>query len=462
MKSKFEPQLIKVKLEGILPVCSDYYEKQVLGSMLQNENVVKALEDFLKPTDFFYDPHKKICEALIHLSREGLDIDALTVTAWLEERKISDMCGGISYLVDLGNECTYPTKFMEFAGIVKEKSDLRKMQTFCQVTLCDIMENEHEAEDVLNRAATAFSKAQERETTSKTKTSKEVGTEFLREVLQAQDRRASGKNASDIMLGIPSVDNATGGCLPGEMIVVAARSGEGKSVVGVHAKRANGKAGHPTGIINLEMKASRYRARAVAAECGIDTSKMRDGLLSNSELLTVQRWEDELESWPLFYETITDLSSSQFRGVARKLVSKHGVKVIILDYIQLMTDDDENGNREQEVSKISRTIKQMAIELNIPIIVLAQLNRQATGEPTIHHLRESGAITQDADKIILLHRHDVTDTCVNNDHYPTKVILGKQRDGRIGSTEYILEGKFCRFSLAHEVQGYVFPERTAK
>jgi len=449
MTTRFEPKIVSVKLSDVEPIWGEIYEKRTLGCLLDEDFSMRdRVFEILKPEDFCSEPHKKICEAIHFLHESKIEFSFMAVIQWLRERHVLEACGDLAYLGNLRGEVKSTTNAPDYAEIVKRKSNLRKAQMFCIQTLSDIMEHEHEPEEVLSRMAARYAKSQESQAISQTRTAKEVGHEFLQDVLAAQERREKGLPSSDIMLGIPDVDRATGGCLKGEMIVVAARSGEGKSVVGVHAKRVNGKAGHAVGVINLEMKASKYFARAVGAESGIDTAAMRDGYLNNTDLHLVMEWEKEISDWPLFYETCTDLSASQFKAVARKLVHKHKVKVIIVDYLQLMNDDSETGSREQEVARISRAIKQTAIELDIPIIVLAQLNRQATGEPSIHHLRESGSITQDADKIILLHRHDIDDDAIAADLYPTKVILGKQRDGRIGAAEYILEGKFCRLKPA--------------
>jgi replicative DNA helicase len=451
---------ILLKLEGLPPIQSPEAERALLGAMLsQPDDVIDMATEQLTKEDFFNAAHQILFQVLVDMRQAAKGIDLATVTQWLDDRKLADVTGGPALLGDLAAGVVSVMTAPAHIATVRDKSTLRGLQQAAAQIAYMTQERAHECPEVVDEAERLVFGIAERSLKRTTRTSREA-------VLEAVDliqRLAESRGRCDgIASGFGEIDELTTGFKPGEMIVVAARPGVGKTAFAlsmaknmlkerydVQADRFV-KPGHAVGMFSLEMTTQQLMLRMLASHASLSLQKIRKGQLSGSDLVALSAVADEVSLLPLFIDESSVLSINQLRAKARRMVHQHGVEVIIIDYLQLLisTSEKAKDNRQVEVAEISRGIKALSLELKIPIIVLAQLNRkpeEGNHEPALHHLRESGSIEQDADVVMMLSRVAGEENQAPGGALRARLNIAKQRNGPTDKIDLFFLSEFTRF-----------------
>lgn len=452
---------IKIQLEGLPPIHSLEAEKAVLGAMLSDpETVVDMACEMLRPEDFFHLSHRALFEALVEMRNLGRPIDPTTVYQFLEDHKMAEVVGGAPLLGELSAGVISLLTAPEHIKTVKNKSLLRHLQEACARIVYSAQERQHDVEAVLDEAESQIFKITETGVSQSFVTAHRA----VDSSLQVIERTCQTKGKfNGLSTGIHELDQMTTGFKGGDMIVVAARPGVGKTALALtfaknflkerydEAQDRFIQPGHPVGFFSLEMSAEQLMLRLLSSFSNVSLQAMREGNLKKSDLDALAVLAEEVAHLPLVIDESSMLNIGQLRAKARRMKQMHKVEVIIIDYLQLLSSTSEKArdNRQVEVAEISRGIKGLARELNIPIIVLAQLNRkpeEGNQEPALHHLRESGSIEQDADIVMLLSRKFEKEE--GETSFKAQLHIAKQRNGPTGKIELIFHGSTTRYEAA--------------
>ncbi|ACD84457.1 Replicative DNA helicase [Methylacidiphilum infernorum V4] len=452
--------------DAILSLFSNEAEKAILGLALTNpELVFDRIRERIAADDFYVPSHRLLFEVLCDMHSKSIPIDLTTVHQYLIDHHLEEKMGGAVLLADLVASFATHLNLESYIKILKDKSVLRKLHQVALNIVQSIYENSHSVIQVLDQAEKEIFEITDLTITRSTvKASIEI--EKAIELIDCFHKR-KGR-----LFGIPTgfyhLDQITTGWQNGDMIVLAARPGVGKTALGLtFACRALKerydqekdlwiKPGYAVGFFSLEMTAVQIMLRLLASIGSESLQKIRRGELEPASLEKLKMLADDAKEWPFYIDDSSDLTIHQLRAKARRMKNQFGVDLIIIDYLQLLHSDSEQAreNRQVEISEISRGIKALAKELNIPIIVLAQLNRrmeEGKSEPALHHLRESGAIEQDADVVLLLHRLE-NDPETDHSKIPYIIHVAKQRNGPTDKIEIFFNAPYTRFEdpLKHE------------
>jgi len=446
-------------------------EKAVLGCMLSQPQEVINDALVLSKEDFFVPAHQEIFDALREMDSMRQAIDVMTVHQWLTDRKIAEAVGSPGILADLLVGFATHLNVASYIKIVKDKSLLRCLQVACSTIVQSIAEMPDSVSDVLDRAESTIFKVTNLGLTQSTVPAREEIDKAIAliETFQSRKGRLPG-----LQTGFHKLDEYTGGWKAGEMIVLAARPGQGKTALGLtfaqHALRerydeendAWRKPGHNVGMFSLEMTNEQLMLRLLASHAGERLQNIRQGTLDDHSLQKLRLVAADMKEWPLYLDDSSFITINQLRGKARRMKDRYKIELLVIDYLQLLRSESAQAkdNRQNEVAEISRGIKGLAKELGIPIIILAQLNRraeEAKAEPALHNLRESGAIEQDADVVLLLHRPDAEKDQEGNEVpqgeiIPYKLIIAKQRNGPTDKLDILFHAPYTRFDdpVRHE------------
>lgn len=430
-------------------------EKIVLGSMLGDPKVIgDAIEILTGPDDFYSAAHSAIYSAIIRVYDEhGPDaVDIASIAQRLADRDILASLGGENYLIELVEGPAGYGHVPTHARIVADKALERRLVDASSRTIVDVHESADDIGAKIDRAEAAIFSISQGRRDAKTS----VG------IAAAIEKAMNAGDDKGLPTGFYELDDMMNGMHRGEMIILAARPSQGKTAlalnilehIGLNAKR-------PVGMFSLEMSDEQIGRRMMCAAAHVSAERLRRNLLSVAEFGQLQQTVDQLKASPIQLDDSGGLRAMEFRSKARRMVQQHKVQAIIIDYLQLMTSPGEE-NRQQEVSVISRTIKETARELEIPILALSQLNRanESRGHvtspsdiiklrPRMSDLRESGSLEQDADVILLLHRDDYYGKTMLEDYQPTGeavVIVAKQRNGPTGEVKLQWMPESTRFN----------------
>lgn len=412
------------------------------------------ISDLIKPEDFYYDIHKVIYEAINDLFSRHDPIDLLTLANLLEERKKIELIGGPAYLAELTSTVPTSTHVFKYAQIVKNKSTLRKMIKAGNVIAgCGYNEDEN-IENLLEIS--------EKEVFGISQTFLKDRFVHIKEVLDkryeefAELHHAEEKDkVRGIPTGYESLDKILSGMQPSDLIILAARPSMGKTALAlsiaqkVAVEAINKKT---VGVFSLEMSKEQLVDRLFCSMLGVDSWKLQHGKLSDSDFQNMGEVMDKLNQGKIFIDDTVGMSIAQLKAKARRLQMEHGLDLIVLDYLQLMSTGNANyqSNRVQEISEISRSLKELGRELKIPIIALSQLSRAVELRnpkiPQLSDLRESGAIEQDADIVMMLYRKDYYEENLTEEETGiTEVYVRKHRNGPIGKAELRFDKTQMRF-----------------
>ena len=424
-------------------------EAGVLGSMIIDPQVIGPVCMFLQRHEmFFKEENQTIFRVLTDLFEANTPVDAMILHSTLKTKNLLEHVGGIEYIKELANAVPTSAHAEYYAAIVKEKAMLRSLITACTSTLRDCYESGDPAATVLDRGeGRIFEIAQQKVSNQAVPL-----TDVLHETFEMLERQ-TGEHLSGVSSGFIELDNLTSGLQKGEMIIVAARPSVGKTAwtmnvvehVGIDLKK-------PCAVFSLEMSKQQLAQRMLCSRSGVDSHKLRRGMLSKQDKDRLGYAVGDLSQGQVFIDDTPGLTLMDLRTKARRLKLQYGIELLALDYLQLMEAPGRSENRQQEIASISRGVKALARELNIPILCLSQLNRASESEqrlPRTSDLRESGSIEQDADVVMLLHRESVMHRGDQEwrDANPDKlnealVIVAKQRNGPCDNVKLtFLEGQ---------------------
>ena len=407
-------------------------EQSVLGGMLLSKDAIADVLEKLRPHDFYRPNHQSVYEAILDLYGRGEPADAVTVAAELDRRGQLRRVGGAPYLHTLISTVPTAANAGFYAGIVAEKALLRRLvEAGTRVVQYGYAGAEGaDVAEVVDRA-----QAEVYDVTDRRMSEDYVPLEeLLQPTMDEIDAIASaGGMSKGVPTGFTDLDEITNGLHPGQMIIVAARPGVGKSTLGLDFMRSCSiKHQLPSVIFSLEMSKTEIVMRLLSAEAKIKLGDMRSGRMSDDDWTRLARRMSEISEAPLYIDDSPNLTMMEIRAKARRLNQKAGLKLVVVDYLQLMTSGKKHESRQQEVSEFSRNLKLLAKELEVPVIAISQLNRgpeQRTDKrPQVSDLRESGSLEQDADMVILLHRPDAFERDDPRGG-EADLILGKHRNG---------------------------------
>ena len=450
-KGKLQPQVLDL-------------EEAVLGAMMIDKKGVDDVIDILQPDAFYKEGHKHIFEAIVQLFTETQPIDLLTVSAQLRKNGKLDLAGGDFYLIQLTQKISSSAHIEFHSRIILQKFIQRSL---IRISTEIIEASYDETTDVFNLLDQAESKLYE-VTQGNIKRSSETAQSLVLQAKKRIEEISKQEGLSGVETGFTNLDKLTSGWQPSDLIIIAARPAMGKTAFVLSmARNIAIDYGHPVALFSLEMASVQLITRLISSETGLSSEKLRTGKLEPHEWTMLSTKVKNLEKAPLFIDDTPSLSIFDLRAKARRLVSQHGIKIIIVDYLQLMTaggNGKGGGNREQEISTISRNLKALAKELNVPVIALSQLSRAvetrgSSKRPLLSDLRESGAIEQDADIVSFLYRPEYykIDEWDDDEASPTtgqaEIMIAKHRNGGIENVRLKFIGHLGKFDNLDDFSG---------
>jgi replicative DNA helicase len=430
-------------------------EAAVLGSMIIDPNCISEVIGQLRTDAFYRIEHQMIFDALVTLyeKNKGEAIDAVLLRDELEKRRQLEDVGGVEYLAKVMDSVPSSANVMYYAGIVKDKQLLREIIAAASEILNDAYSEDGEPGEKLDEAERKIFTVTDKKISGSAAELKDL-------IFRAYEliEKRKGSLVTGLATGYHELDGLTCGLQDGEMIIIAGRPSMGKTSLALNMAEYIGvieKA--PVAIFSLETGRQQLAERFLCSKSKVDAQKVRKGMLDTEHYEALRDACSELNEAPIFIDDTSSLTPLELRAKARRLKSQRGIRCIIVDYLQLMhLGTSRVESRQQEITIISRYIKALARELNIPVVVLSQLNRSPEGreghKPRMSDLRESGSIEQDADVVILLHREDYYRRSENEKDYKpdntAELIIAKQRNGPTGSVELIFMERFTRFENA--------------
>jgi replicative DNA helicase len=431
-------------------------EQSVLGGILMENDALNKVIEILSPEDFYRDAHRKIFEALIVLSEKDEPADLITLTNELQNRNQLDSVGGASYLATLIDSVPTAANIEYYAKIVKEKAVVRNLIS----TSTDIITRSYEylgdVESLLDEAEQEIFKI----SGARVKPSFYPIRDVVKGSFKTLERLYEKK---ELITGVPSgfkdLDRLTAGFQLSDLIIIAGRPSMGKTAFCLNiAQYAAIQKKIPIAIFSLEMSKEQLGIRMLCSEAFVEGTHLRTGFLNESDWPKLTIAAGNLSEAPIYIDDTAALSALELRAKTRRLRAEHDLGMVIIDYLQLMKGRAKVESRQQEISEISRSLKALAKELNIPVIAVSQLSRKTeerTGNrPQLSDLRESGAIEQDADLILFIYRDEVYNRDPDNPNRgKAEVIIGKQRNGPIGKIDLTFLDKFTTFKDYYRGEG---------
>lgn len=436
---------------GKIPPQALDFEEAVLGALMLEKNALTAVIDILQPEIFYKQAHQKIFKAIQNLFASTEPIDILTVSNKLKSEGELDEIGGAYYITQLTNRVASSANIEYHARILMQKFVQRELIRVSSETIKDAFEDGTDVFELLDKAEQQMFDISENNFRRESLDMKSL-------VREAYDEIEAAKNSEGNLRGIPSgftdLDRITAGWQKSDLVVIAARPGMGKTAFALTMARNAAMAGKPVVVFSLEMSAVQLTTRLISSEAEITSNKLKRGDLAEHEWTQLNERIKSLIEAPIFIDDTPALSIFELRAKCRRLKEQHKIELIVVDYIQLMRGGDGSGNREQEISAISRSLKALAKELNVPILILSQLNRSVetrggSKKPQLSDLRESGAIEQDADMVIFIYRpeyYDITEDEHGNDMTGKgEIIIAKHRNGALDSVTLRFIGQYTKF-----------------
>lgn len=431
---------------GIVPPQNQDAEQAVLGALLIDPNAIIKVADMLNPGDFYVQKHGMVYDAMLELYNKREPLDVLSLSSVLEDKNNLKEIGGRSFLVSLTNSVPTASNVKHYAGIVQQKSTLRRLITAGNEIIQLGAEEEGEVDRLLDLAEqTLFGVSQQHLKQNFVPISAVLTDTFDRlDEIHKNEGQMRG-----VATGFKALDDMLGGFQKSDLIILAARPSMGKTGLCLDLARHAAVVGKvPTAIVSLEMSKDQLGDRLLCAEAGIDLWKMRTGKLSSDdEFARIGRAMGALAEAPLYIDDSAGANIMEIRTKARRLQMEHGIGMLVIDYLQLM-EGRSKENRTQEIAEISRGLKQIARELNIPILALSQLSRAVEAQnppiPKLSHLRESGAIEQDADVVMFIYREEYYNRETDRKNI-ADVIIAKHRNGPVGQLELFFDVEKASF-----------------
>ena len=431
-------------------------EKAVLGALMIDKEAYLEVCNLLRPDSFYEPRNQTVYEAIQRLSMDDSPVDVLTVTDKLEKMGKLDEVGGPVYITELSSMVATSANIEYYANVVAEKYLSRQMVHYVGVVGKKVFDETYDIKDILDEAeSTLFELSQK----NMKKDYSVLSSIVDKAVELVKIAHANNGGTTGISTGFTRLDDMTCGWQNSDLVIIAGRPAMGKTAFALSlAKNIAADQKIPMAFFSLEMSDVQLTNRLISNACKIEGKKLLSGQLDRADWLKLDRKIDILKDAPLYIDDTEGLSVMDLRSKARRLVKEHGVRLIMIDYLQLMTASGMKYNsRQEEVSLISRSLKGLAKELNIPVLALSQLNRGvesrvgAEGKrPQLSDLRESGAIEQDADMVVFLHRPEYYGIVMSPDgsidyHQKAEVIISKHRKGGTGIIMMEFKGEYTRF-----------------
>lgn len=425
-------------------------ERSTLGSLLIDGESIMKIADLLQADDFYHESHGMVYQVIFDLFDRRTPIDLLTVANMLEERKHLEKVGGASYLAGLADEVPTATNVYQYALIVKNKSTLRRLiKAGSEITSCGFNETEP-LEDLLESSEKALFNVSQTFLKDRFVHIKEVLSATYDKITELHDPDTQDKYRG-VPTGFRDLDNILSGFQPADLIILAARPSMGKTALALNIAQNIAKGSYSVGLISLEMSKEQLVERMFCSLLEVDSWKLRTGKLTEDDFMRIGGVMDDMYSMKIFLDDSVGNSIAELRAKARRLQMEHGLNFLIIDYLQLMSTGRggmNQMNRVQEISEISRSLKGLARELKIPILALSQLSRavelRPNKEPQLSDLRESGAIEQDADVVMMMYREDYYE---EDSERPgiADIFIRKHRNGPTGRAELMFKKEQLRF-----------------
>ena len=395
-----------VRLLKALPPNSQEAESALLGCLFVDPAVIGDVVSVIRSAeDFFQDRHKVIYANIVDLYDRSASVDVVRIVQQLTDRKVLDAVGGLEYIVRLSESMQSAQYAMEYARTVRDKATLRQLIDASSLTVHEAFAGEQNTDIVLEQAEQRiFAIAQRRESQSVSSLS-----DLLREAMERLEAR-DGTGLTGVGCGFDDIDEMTSGLQRGEMVILAARPSMGKTALALNMMEGVSLGGAPSVMFSLEMGRQQLVQRLLCAKAGVDGQRLRRGMLVSEDMRRLVGACDALQDSRIYIDDTPGLTLLQLRSKALRMKEKFNIACVFIDYLQLMSSGLRSESRQVEVSEISRGIKAMARELDVPVVCLSQLNRLAEQReghrPRMSDLRESGSIEQDADVILMLHREE--------------------------------------------------------
>ncbi len=437
---------------GKLPPQALDLEEAVLGALMLEKNALTTVIEFLRPEHFYADAHSEIYQAIIDLFKSSDPVDMRTVVAQLRKNGKLEIVGGAYAIAELTAKVSSAANIEYHARIIIEMAIKRNLIQIASQVHHEAYEDTTDVFELLDKTEQSIYKIADANLRKNYDNMKSL---MYRAITELQER----KNHKDGLTGVPSgfsrLDRVTSGWQKSDLIIIAARPGMGKTAFIVSALRnAAVDFNFPVAIFSLEMASLQLVNRLISAEAELESEKIKKGNLAEFEWQQLVHKTNRLSSAPIFIDDTAALSILELRAKCRRLKAEHNVQLIVVDYLQLMKGEMA-GNREQEIASISRALKGVAKELNVPVIALSQLSRgvETRGgdkRPQLSDLRESGSIEQDADIVMFLYRPEYYKLTVDEDGMPTQgmaeVIIAKNRNGSLENVKLKFIGKYTKFT----------------
>lgn len=455
-EEQFQKELKRTSFGRVLPQALDL-EEAVLGAVMMDKDGLSAINSILRKESFYLDANQVIFEHMEALFKNSQPVDLLTLTEALRKSNKLEEIGGINYLMKLTNRVASAANIEFHARIVAQKFVQRELIKVSTLTIKDAFEDTKDIFDILDAAEQNLYEI----------TDKNISRSFesLRSlVVQTRDEiEQISQNQQDGITGVPTgfteLNKMTGGWQPTDLIILAARPGMGKTAFVLSLARNAALEGTGVAVFSLEMGNTQLVQRLLAMECEINNEKIRKGTMDESEWTQLNAGVERLAELPIYIDDTPGINIYELRAKCRRLKNNHNIGMIVIDYLQLMTagGKESKGNREQEISAISRALKGLAKELGVPVIALSQLSRAVESRggskrPMLSDLRESGAIEQDADMVTFVYRPEYYK--VEDPEVPpgaSEIIIAKHRNGSVGSVFLKFIGQYVKFMDFEEV-----------
>jgi len=421
-------------------------EQAVLGAIFLDPEVFSTAAERLHASDFYRANHEAIFEAMFHLAENGEPIDIVTVTTYLQNVNKLDVAGGVPYITDLASSVPTAANIDYYSKIVEEKALLRRLIQTATDIVTQSFNREDNVEELLDEAERNILEVANKKNTTMFKSIKDVLIDVYENIEQLH--QAQGE-VTGVPTGYRDLDRITSGFQKNDLIIIAARPSMGKTAFALNiAQNVAINSDHNVAIFSLEMGAEQLVQRMLCAEGNIDSQRLRTGNLEQEDWGKLTMAMGSLSHAGIFIDDSPSVRVADIRAKCRRLAQEHGLGMIIIDYLQLIQgSENAKENRQQEVSEISRSLKSLARELEVPLIALSQLSRSVESRqdkrPMMSDLRESGSIEQDADIVGFLYRDDYYNQEVEEQNI--EIIISKQRNGPTGTVELAFVKEYNKF-----------------
>lgn len=432
---------------NVIPPYDMGAEQSLLGSFIVSNNTLDEVMDFLKPDDFYFDEHVTICESIFRLRSSNRPVDIVVLSNDIKSHGHLDRIGGVAYLAKLAELVPTTENVKYYAEIIKEcsvkRSIIRAGRDIYELGFSPAVT----AMQLIDRTEKLVYEASQGMVRGDFQSLEHILPKTLQLLEDRYDHRGSIRG---IGTGIKNMDLQIGGFQPQELVVLAARPSVGKTSLALNIAAYNAvRLKKPVGIFSLEMSREQLAERVISSEAMIEADKLRSGYLSQEDWQALTQISNKLSEAPLYIDDTAGLTALEIRAKAKRLAVTGKVELLIVDYLQLAASGEKVESRVLEVAQITRMLKNLARELNVPVIVVSQLSRDIEKrdrkKPQLSDLRESGAIEQDADIVIFLYTDESIDTSEVNTRTPTNALIAKHRNGKQGNVKLMFDKRYTRF-----------------